>query len=65
MTVRTQFEAGIGFHADRSSNALIAASASASFVMPIAEVGVAHWNGVTDLPVGENVIALLLFGSHK
>jgi len=60
-----QFEAGIGFHAERSSDAEISASASASLVVPIAEIGVAHRNGVTDLSVGENVIALLLFGSHK
>ena len=62
---KRQFEAGIGFHADRSADAHISASARPRFVVPIAEVGVAQGNGVADLPVGENVIALFHFVSHK
>ena len=59
-----QFEAGIGFHADRSADAFVTAPASARLVVPVTEIGVAHGNGIADFAVGEDVIAAFLFVSH-
>jgi len=62
---KRQLESGVGFLRNGSADAIMAATASASFVMPVTEIGIAHGNGVADFAIGKNVRALLLFVPHK
>ena len=60
-----QIESGVGFHAERTADALGATATGARLVMPVTVMRVAHGNSLTDLAVGKNVGTVLFFVVHK